>query len=204
MEIRSFLAFELPVNIKKTVLKIAGEIRDSDLEVRWVKVENIHLTMVFLGNVTREGIEGIQEEVKNVCSEYGSFDIALKRMGCCPNRRRPRILWLGLEGDIERMAHFRNGLQRALIAFGIKEEKRPFKPHLTLGRFRSSRMRGAPAPKARAPDSSSTSAAARSSCRAMPSSGRSATAASARGTVEPGSKGLSEARKSSAAAVGGR
>jgi 2'-5' RNA ligase len=142
MEIRSFLAFELPVNIKKTVLKVAGEIRDTDLDVRWVKVENIHLTMVFLGNVTREGIEGIQEEVRNVCSEYGSFDIALKRMGCFPNRRRPRILWLGLEGDIERMSHFRNGLQRALKAFGIKEEKRPFKPHLTLGRFRSSRKMG--------------------------------------------------------------
>jgi 2'-5' RNA ligase len=142
MEIRSFLAFELPVNIKKTVLKVTGEIRDSGLDVRWVKAENIHLTMVFLGNVKMEGIEGIEEEVRNVCPVYGSFDIALKGMGCFPNRRRPRVLWLGLDGEIERMSHFRDGLQRALKAFGIKEEKRPFRPHLTLGRFRSTRKMG--------------------------------------------------------------
>jgi 2'-5' RNA ligase len=142
MEIRSFLAFELPVNIKKTVLKVTGEIRDSGLDVRWVKAENIHLTMVFLGNVKTEEIEGIEKEVRNVCPVYGSFDIALKGMGCFPNRRRPRVLWLGLDGEIERMSHFRDGLQRALKAFGIKEEKRPFRPHLTLGRFRSTRKMG--------------------------------------------------------------
>ena len=142
MEIRSFLAFELPVDIKKTAIRVAGEIRDSGLDVRWVKAENIHLTMVFLGHVKVEGIEGIEEEVRNVCPEYGSFDIVLKGMGCFPNRRRPRVLWLGLDGDIERMSHFRDDLQRALKAFGIKEEKRPFKPHLTFGRFRSTRKMG--------------------------------------------------------------
>ncbi len=142
MEIRSFLAFELPVDIKKTVERVSGEIRHSGLDVRWVKAENIHLTLVFLGNVKTEEIEGIEEQVRNVCPGYGSFDIALKGVGCFPNRRRPRVLWLGLDGDIERMSHFRDDLQRTLKAFGIKEEKRPFKPHLTLGRFRSTRKMG--------------------------------------------------------------
>jgi 2'-5' RNA ligase len=142
MEIRSFLAFELPVDIKKTVAQVSGEILHSGLDARWVKAENIHLTVVFLGNVKTEEIEGIGEEVRNVCPGFGSFDILLKGVGCFPNRRRPRVLWLGLDGDIERMSHFRNDLQKALKAFGIKEEKRPFKPHLTLGRFRSTRKMG--------------------------------------------------------------
>jgi 2'-5' RNA ligase len=142
MEIRSFLAFELPVDIKKTVKRVTGEIRDSGLDARWVKAENIHLTIVFLGNVKTEEIDSIGEKVRNVCPEYGSFDIALKGVGCFPSMRRPRVLWLGLDGEIERMSHFRDDLQRALKAFGIKEEKRPFKPHLTLGRFRSTRKMG--------------------------------------------------------------
>jgi 2'-5' RNA ligase len=142
MEIRSFLAFELPVEIKKTVARVSGEIRHSGLDVRWVKAENIHLTVVFLGHVKTEEIEGIEEQVRNVCPGYGSFDIALKGVGCFPNRRRPRVLWLGLDGDIERMSYFRDDLQRTLKAFGIKEEKRLFKPHLTLGRFRSTRKMG--------------------------------------------------------------
>jgi 2'-5' RNA ligase len=142
MEIRSFLAFELPVDIKKTVKRVTGEIRDSGLDARWVKAENIHLTIVFLGNVKTEEIDSVEEKVRNVCPEYGSFDIALKGVGCFPNLRRPRVLWLGFDGEIERMSHFREDLQRALKAFGIKEEKRPFKPHLTLGRFRSTRKMG--------------------------------------------------------------
>ncbi len=142
MEIRSFLAFELPVDIKKTVIRVTGEIRHSGLDARWVKAENIHLTIVFLGHVKTEELDSIGEKVRNVCPEYGPFDIALKGVGCFPNMRRPRVLWLGLDGDIERMSHFRDDLQRALKAFGIKEEKRPFKPHLTLGRFRSTRKMG--------------------------------------------------------------
>lgn len=142
MEIRSFLAFELPVEIKRNVARVSKEIRHSGLDARWVKVENIHLTVIFLGNIKTEDVEGIDEEIQKVCPGYGSFDIALKGMGCFPNRRRPRVLWLGLDGDMERMSNFRNDLQQTLKTFGIKEEKRPFRPHLTLGRFRSVRKMG--------------------------------------------------------------
>jgi len=142
MEIRSFLAFELPVEIKKTVARVSQEIRHSGLDARWVKAENIHLTVIFMGNIRTEDIESINEAVRNVCPGYGSFDIALKGMGCFPSRRRPRVLWLGLDGDMVRMSHFRNDLQKTLRPFGIKEEKRPFRPHLTLGRFRSTRKMG--------------------------------------------------------------
>ena len=142
MEIRSFLAFELPVEIKKTVARVSKEVRHSGLDARWVKADNIHLTVIFLGNIRTEDIESIDEEVRNVCPGYGAFDIALKGMGCFPNRRRPRVLWLGLDGDMVRMSHFRNDLQKSLKTFGIKEEKRPFRPHLTLGRFRSRRKMG--------------------------------------------------------------
>jgi 2'-5' RNA ligase len=142
MEIRSFLAFELPVGIKKTVGEVAGEIRQSGLYARWVKAENIHLTMVFLGNVKTEEIDSIEKKIGNVCPEYGSFDIALKGAGCFPNSRRPRVLWLGLDGDIDRLSHFRDDLNATLKTFGVKEEKRPFRPHLTLGRFRSTRKTG--------------------------------------------------------------
>ena len=137
MEIRSFLAFELPADIKKTVKKVLGEVRQSDLNARWVKAENIHLTVVFLGNVNTAEVESIGEKVRGVCRGYGTFDIALKGIGCFPNSRRPRVLWLGLDGDIKRMSHLRDALQGSLRDFGIKEEKRPFRPHLTLGRFRS-------------------------------------------------------------------
>jgi RNA 2',3'-cyclic 3'-phosphodiesterase len=136
MVIRSFLAFELPPDIKRTVTLISEDARRSKLNVRWVKVDNIHLTVVFMGNVREDDVPSIKEAIKTVCIESGPFDISLKGVGVFPNARRPRIIWLGLDGEIERIASLRDGLQKQLRAFGIKEEERMFRPHLTLGRFR--------------------------------------------------------------------
>jgi 2'-5' RNA ligase len=136
MGIRSFLAFELPGEIKSIVDRVAGEVRRSGLDVRWVKVENIHLTVVFLGNVNPQDLDGVEEVAEKTCRGYGPFRIALSGAGCFPNTRRPRVIWLGMEGDLDRMSLFRDALQEALKPFGVKAEKRPFRPHLTLGRFK--------------------------------------------------------------------
>ncbi len=138
MEIRSFLAFELPLDIKEIVARVSSEIRKSPLNVRCVHVDNIHLTVIFMGNIKTGDIVNIGAEVEKVCFRYSSFDVSLREMGFFPNKRNPRVLWLGLDGDLERMSHFRDSLQKQLGPFGIKEEKRRFTPHLTLGRFRNS------------------------------------------------------------------
>ena len=144
MEIRSFLAFELPEGIKKILVRISGEVRHSGLDARWVKAENIHLTIVFMGHIKTDDIGRLGEEVRNICSGYGPFNMAIKGVGCFPNRQRPRVLWIGVDGDIGQMSRFRDDLQKPLKAFGIKEERRQFKPHLTLARFRSTRKIGSP------------------------------------------------------------
>ncbi len=136
MKIRSFLAFELPLEIKNIVARVSGELRQSTLNPRWVKVDNIHLTVVFMGSIETEDTPAITRVVREVCQTYGPFDISIKGIGCFPNRRSPRVLWLGLDGDLEPMSEFRDALQGHLKGFGIKEEKRKFKPHLTLARFR--------------------------------------------------------------------
>jgi 2'-5' RNA ligase len=136
MEIRSFLAFELPEPIKKIVTQVSGDIRKSALDVRWVRPEFIHLTVVFMGDVPSGQVPAMADRLKAVCSNHAPFRVSLKPMGCFPNSRNPRVIWLGIDGDIERMSRFRDDLHKALSPFGIKEEERAFKPHLTLGRFK--------------------------------------------------------------------
>ena len=136
MGIRSFLAFELPSEMKTILARTSENMRSSPLDVRWVKVENIHLTLVFMGNVPEERLEPIGEQVADICREHGPFRVALKGIGLFSGRRNPRVLWAGLQGDIERMALFRDNLQMKLEPFGIRPEHRRFKPHLTMGRFR--------------------------------------------------------------------
>ena len=138
MMIRSFLAFELPLEIKRTVKQVSEDVRRSKLNVKLVNVDNIHLTVVFMGNIKTEDIPAIEREIKQGCAGFDPFDISLKGLGFFPNARRPRVLWLGIECETERMSSLKTNLQERLRTYGVKEEKRKFRPHLTIGRFRKS------------------------------------------------------------------
>jgi 2'-5' RNA ligase len=134
-EIRSFLAFELPPEIMAVISKASREMKNIAPNVRWVKPVNIHLTMVFMGNVPRERLKPIGKATSDVCRRFGPFNVSLDGTGIFGTRRNPRVVWARLDGDLERMSRFRNELQKDLEPFGIKQERRRFKPHLTFGRF---------------------------------------------------------------------
>lgn len=134
--IRSFLAFELPIDIKRAVKLVSGEVGRSLPDLRRVKVDNIHLTVVFIGNIREEDLPPIQLAVERACLRFGPFDVSVSGIGVFPNIRRPRVLWLGLDGEIERLSFLKDELHKQLKPFGLKEEKRRFRPHLTLARFR--------------------------------------------------------------------
>jgi len=140
--IRSFLAFELPIEMKTTVSEVSRESRSLFKEVRWVDPAKIHLTVVFLGNIAEDQIDPLGRSVAAICREHAPFQIALKGVGYFGSRRHPRVLWMGLNGDIDRMEIFRNALQETLRPYGIKTENRPFRPHLTLGRFKKGERPG--------------------------------------------------------------
>jgi RNA 2',3'-cyclic 3'-phosphodiesterase len=136
MGIRSFLAFELPKKIEEIITRTSLEMRHYGLDVRWVRPANIHLTIVFMGDVDPDRLAAIEAALDPVCRGQSPFRVALKGTGVFPNRRRPNVIWIGLAGDMEKMSQFRNALQDQLAPFGIQKEARAFKPHLTLGRFR--------------------------------------------------------------------
>ena len=136
MEIRSFLAFELPPDIKRVISEVSRAGKELPLGLAWVKSGNNHLTMVFMGNVPEDKIQPIGETVKKVCARFDPFDVSPGGLGFFGNRRHPRVLWMGLNGDVRRMGRFRDAIQKSLKPFGIKTERRTFRPHLTLGRFK--------------------------------------------------------------------
>jgi 2'-5' RNA ligase len=137
MGIRSFLAFDLPQEIRGQIGEIFRDVRQSKLPARWVREENIHLTIVFLGSIEESAVEELKESVGQVVKQYTSFTASLSKLGIFPNWRKPRVLWIGLEGNIAGLSRLRDELQEALAVFGIRQETRPFRAHLTLGRFKN-------------------------------------------------------------------
>ncbi len=121
---------------------ILKALKQTPLNLRWVNAEQIHLTVIFLGNISTDILEPMKTAIEVGCSEFGPFRVSLNGMGVF-SRRNPRVLWVGLDGDLERMTFFKQNLEKKLSPFGIKEEKRRFNPHLTLGRFRRPNRPGA-------------------------------------------------------------
>lgn len=136
MEIRSFLAFELPDKIAKIVSLVSEDLRRLHPDIRCVNPHNIHLTVLFMGSISGDYAGPIGNEAENICSRSGPYKVSLNGCGIFGGRHNPRVVWIGLYGDIKRMADLRDSLQHSLVPFGIKEEHREFKPHLTLARFR--------------------------------------------------------------------
>ncbi|NPA49541.1 MAG: RNA 2',3'-cyclic phosphodiesterase [Thermodesulfobacteria bacterium] len=142
---RLFLAISLPVDIRERLAGIQKELAKTGADVRWVRPEGIHLTLKFLGEVPENLIDKIAEAAQEAVRESGlkALHLGVKGLGSFPPHRAPRVIWTGLSGDLKELALLQRLLEEKLAHLGFEPEKRPFVPHLTLGRVKSTRKKEA-------------------------------------------------------------
>jgi len=140
--IRSFLAIDLPDEIKENLRKIQNRLKPLMAgiggDVRWIKAEAIHLTLQFFGYINADEIALISEIVKKNVDGITPFMLNLGSPGAFPAITRPRVIYLGLEGETDTLCRLQDRIVTDLAEIGFKKEKRPFTSHLTLGRLKSS------------------------------------------------------------------
>ena len=134
---RAFVAIFPPPELQAAVTGALETVQRLDDKVRWVRPENIHLTLKFLGNVQEETLGNLGAALEETCAGHKPFDIGLVRLGAFPSARRARILWIGVDAGSDQLRALAADLESALIPLGFEREKRAFTPHLTLGRIRS-------------------------------------------------------------------
>jgi 2'-5' RNA ligase len=139
--IRSFLAIELPRAIRKKIEEIQGDLKSSYADVRWVSPEKIHLTLKFFGNIEESKIEPIVKSIEGPIQTTTPFPLRVRGMGAFPHLKNPRVIWMGLTNGKENIISLQQRLEVLLEKIGFQTEDRPFHPHLTLGRVKSSRGR---------------------------------------------------------------
>ncbi len=133
--IRSFVAIDLPVKIQNRLNKVSEQLQErlDDVPIRWVPVENIHLTLKFLGDVSESNLEVLKDVLKTVVSNHEKFVISVGGLGAFPKASRPRVIWIGIEAP-EELAVIQRNIESETARLGYAREKRAFSPHLTLGR----------------------------------------------------------------------
>jgi len=136
-KVRSFIAIEVPENIQKEVVSLMENISHDCAKVRWVKKENIHLTLIFLGEIAEDVIDQVKERMHTVSKNHKAFNMALQGTGVFPNFRRPRVLWVGVSPESEEpIIHLARDLMNSLDFLKI-DERKDFAPHITFGRIKS-------------------------------------------------------------------
>ena len=140
MNIRCFVAVELPEALKETIASRTERVRKSGADARWVRAENFHLTLKFLGSVPEEMLPELREALAEAVRPYAGFRLGFRGAGVFPNRRQPRVVWVGTY-DSDRLVDLQRDIELALEPLGFEAEKRPFSAHLTIGRLKSQKRR---------------------------------------------------------------
>jgi len=135
--LRAFIAVEIPLEIHKAIESKTAPLRailNSSL-VRWVPTANIHLTLKFLGDVSPAYVELLTQMLSLEVSQHPVFEIQFGGLEAFPNSTRPRVIWIGIQAPagLEALQH---GIEAAVATLGYPSEKRPFSPHLTIGRVK--------------------------------------------------------------------
>jgi 2'-5' RNA ligase len=150
--IRAFLAVPLVatvVDVIQEVQQVLQQNLPTDY-VRWVRPDQLHLTLRFFGNVATEDLAGIEAATKQACVGIGQFQLSTEGAGFFPNRRAPRIVWVGITGEVKQLKKLQQSIQEYTQHWGQPPERREFQPHLTIGRIKH--------PNARASESLAKSA----------------------------------------------
>lgn len=135
-EIRTFIGTPLPEKIKEQVRSVVGELKQIGAKVVWTRLENLHLTLKFLGDTSLEQLDKVKRSLQEAAEPMTSFRVSLKGLGGFPNEKKPRILWMAVEEGEAELKKLFYTLEREVVLLGIKEEKNEFVPHLTLGRIK--------------------------------------------------------------------
>jgi 2'-5' RNA ligase len=143
--IRAFVAVELPPEQRQfctdAIERARRTLGSIGRSVRWVDASGIHLTLKFLGSVPAPQVPQLDERLRAELRGQPPFDLAVGKLGVFPNLRAPRVLWLGLHGNLAALSAAQERVEAATEPLGFPREKRPFQAHLTLGRVREGAAR---------------------------------------------------------------
>ena len=135
--VRTFIALELPEALQRELDKLSVELRKLlvDLPLRWVRTENIHLTLKFLGNTKQEDLARITAIIEQQARTVAPMQIEFSEFGVFPNPHKPLVLWVGVKAPAG-LQVLQKGIEANLAEIGYPVEERGFNPHLTLARVR--------------------------------------------------------------------
>ncbi|MGB9499460.1 MAG: RNA 2',3'-cyclic phosphodiesterase [Dissulfuribacterales bacterium] len=135
---RVFIAINLPEPVVEKLGEAQKALKAYGLKTKWTRLENIHLTLKFLGDIDKTVLIAVSEVVGAAAKGFGPIRLSAKGVGVFPGVKKARVLWTGIAGQTELLAKLHETIDTGLSGIGFLPEKRRFTGHLTIGRFKDS------------------------------------------------------------------
>jgi 2'-5' RNA ligase len=139
VSLRLFLALPVPASVREALVAVQADLRQTGGKVSWVRPENLHVTLVFLGDVVTGRVDAVRRVVEEAVPMYPGFDLYARGVGAFGSARSPRVVWAGFDSVPAALVEMHGLLAEGLRGIGFDVERRAFKAHVTLGRVRSAR-----------------------------------------------------------------
>jgi len=134
--LRTFVAVETSSSVRAAAGELIGALRSAGADVKWVRPENMHLTLQFLGDVPTEETAAVCKAVAGAVEGLEPFELEIRGAGAFPHPGRPQTIWLGAGEGLDAAVALHDRVEDALARLGFKKERRRYTPHLTIGRVR--------------------------------------------------------------------
>lgn len=131
---RLFVAVDLGDRVRRELERLLPELQRAAPRARWVKPENAHLTLAFLGSREERDVPALAVALEAVARDFAPLALEAAGGGTFGSSRRPRVLWMGIGGELEAFTALHRRVEEALVPLGYQPERREFRPHLTLAR----------------------------------------------------------------------
>jgi 2'-5' RNA ligase len=133
--LRTFIAVDLGKAIRDRCVELQDTLARAAADVKWVESDNLHVTLLFLGEVVDRDVPALCQAVADCCAERNPFTLSVESVGCFPNPRRPRVVWAGIGTGSAELIALHDALEPPLLDLGCyRREDRQYTPHVTLGR----------------------------------------------------------------------
>lgn len=135
--LRTFIAVHLTKAIRDKLVAAQEELARATTAAKWVEPENLHVTLVFLGEVDEREIPDVCRLASDAVAEQAPFTLSVEQLGAFPNPRRPRTIWAGIAAGAQELVAIHDDLELQFADLGYRREERRYTPHITLGRMKT-------------------------------------------------------------------
>ena len=135
-KVRLFVALPVPGEILRSLVNLQSALRNRGFKASWSRLETLHLTLNFLGEIPVHGVEKLAGAMEKAVEKHGRLSLGARGLGVFPTVKRARVVWAGVSGDVEELFDLQRSLAGCLSEVGIPVDRKSYSPHFTLARIK--------------------------------------------------------------------